>query len=663
MGLFGAVNWLRSPADRDIIARWTVGAKVGGMRYSLALPPPPDPSHFTFLALGDTGDSEAAGPNISPQDAVGREMALDASLPDSVGAAQLVLHMGDLIYMTGERRLYDRNFRRPYAPFLTPESTVDNLVFRLPFLPVPGNHDYYDLGSWAVWLSRVPILGAGLRTILNELFAFNMPEGGSDMGRAYMQAFVDDRADTRTEDLPYRPGERTRLPNRYYRFRYGNADFFALDSNTLDAPLPSSIPQARSRAAKNAAALEKRAREIDSRLRHDQRLLDTWRTEQRERIAEDKTYQARLVETAGQVIEALAALEEALAPAVVEEVSSPKDGKGCRTTQNEAATTLRRWQEGAEDLSAADTSEEAVAALETLEEASDAGCGVLRASEGCLAGLPEGDLRTGILAARDALDRALALWSSRSTPLPLDLTARLRKLSEQALDVQRELALERRRARYRAEDYDTEQLRWLAESLNESIQERPDNWRIVTLHHPLYSSISNHCERPDVQDARDNLLALLKDRVHLVLAGHSHAFEWFRSSLLPTTGLFVTGGGGQISLRPSILEPTRFHRHPAQYESLRRNGAQECVIAGRGPSASDGASGLLYHYLRVEVTPDALFVRPVGVRRIGADYRREEPMPVFHVEELTEARPPYKPRRLAAVEIRRGQLPSVLWEE
>src|SRR5262245_18832375 len=104
MGLFAGANWLKSPADRDIIARWTVGAKTGGMRYSLALPQPPDPAHFTFLALGDTGDSEAAGPNLSPQDAVGREMAQDASLPDSVGAAQFILHTGDLIYMTGERR-------------------------------------------------------------------------------------------------------------------------------------------------------------------------------------------------------------------------------------------------------------------------------------------------------------------------------------------------------------------------------------------------------------------------------------------------------------------------------------------------------------------------------------------------------------------------------
>ena len=32
--------------------------------------------------------------------------------------------------------------------------------------------------------------------------------------------------------MSYRPGAFTRLPNRYYRFRYGGVDFFALDSNT-----------------------------------------------------------------------------------------------------------------------------------------------------------------------------------------------------------------------------------------------------------------------------------------------------------------------------------------------------------------------------------------------------------------------------------------------
>ncbi|HEY9778966.1 MAG TPA: metallophosphoesterase, partial [Leptolyngbyaceae cyanobacterium] len=33
-------------------------------------------------------------------------------------------------------------------------------------------------------------------------------------------------------------GQFTRLPNRYYTFRYGGIDFFALDSNTFNDPLP-----------------------------------------------------------------------------------------------------------------------------------------------------------------------------------------------------------------------------------------------------------------------------------------------------------------------------------------------------------------------------------------------------------------------------------------
>jgi hypothetical protein len=38
--------------------------------------------------------------------------------------------------------------------------------------------------------------------------------------------------------LQYEPGEFTRLPNRYYTFQYGGIDFFALDSNTFNEPLP-----------------------------------------------------------------------------------------------------------------------------------------------------------------------------------------------------------------------------------------------------------------------------------------------------------------------------------------------------------------------------------------------------------------------------------------
>jgi hypothetical protein len=37
--------------------------------------------------------------------------------------------------------------------------------------------------------------------------------------------------------LTYEPGEFTRVPNRYYQFRYGNIDFFGLDSSTFNRPV------------------------------------------------------------------------------------------------------------------------------------------------------------------------------------------------------------------------------------------------------------------------------------------------------------------------------------------------------------------------------------------------------------------------------------------
>ncbi len=632
------------------------------MSYALDVPPPPDTDNWEFLALGDTGDSDAAGPGISPQDAVAQQMAADADLPDMPGRASLVVHTGDIIYMTGERRLYDRNFRQPYSAFLTPESTVDDFVFRMPFLPVPGNHDYYDLGGWARWLARVPILGAGLRAIAHQLFAFSLPEGGSERGRAYMQAFVDAKADTREGPLLYQPGERTRLPNRYYRFQRGNVDFFALDSNTLDAPPPSvDQKQIRADAAARVEALETRSRALDKELRRGQMSLDRERKAQRLEAAGDPERRAQITQRVGAVAAAIAKLLSALRA-----VESPSDA--CQSAVDAVVVAERRWSEGAEDFLAADAStdadgrEEAVgAALRALEEASDEGCTALRAVEACLTSLPEGTARAQLLGARGEVETGFDSWADLVTPTPPELSARLHRLSEEALDVQRELTLERRRTHYRPEDHDAAQLRWLEESLAQSERERPDAWRVVYLHHPLYTTISNHCERPDVQAVRENLLGLLKDRVHLVITGHSHAFEWFRSSLLPHTGLFVTGGGGQISLRPSLLEPRRLQRHPHYYSALRENGVEECAMGGRGPVAEDGEAGSVYHYLRIEVTPDALVVRPVGVRRLATGYRREEPMPVYHAAHLPPARPPWKPRRLVRVEVRRNQPPRAEW--
>src|SRR5205807_2063368 len=128
-----------------------------------------------------------------------------------------------------------------------------------------------------------------------------------------------------------------------------------------------------------------------------------------------------------------------------------------------------------------------------------------------------------------------------------ELCSRLHELSEEALDIQRDLTLERRRMHRVPEDFDSGQIEWFRASMEESVRERPDGWRIVYLHHPLYSTIANHCERPDILGVRANLLQMLR-QAHLVLSGHSHAFESFRSKDLPYTALVVTGGGGQVTL-------------------------------------------------------------------------------------------------------------------
>jgi hypothetical protein len=270
------------------------------------------------------------------------------------------------------------------------------------------------------------------------------------------------------------------------------------------------------------------------------------------------------------------------------------------------------------------------------------------------------------LGAREAVERGQGEWARIASPVPPELNARIHQLSEEALDVQRELATLRRRVRFRPDDHDRAQLAWLDAALSRSVRERPDAWRIVYLHHPLYTTITNHCERADVIGLRDNILALLqKHDVHLVLSGHSHAFEWFRSSALPHVGVFVSGGGGQISLRPSLFESRRFVRYRGYYESLRANGVQECAMTGLRPGGPvRRRKRPRVSFLRIAVTPESLTVRPVGVRRLASGaFRREEPMPARHAPYLPSARPPWNARVLQAVEIRRDRSPQAHWSD
>jgi calcineurin-like phosphoesterase family protein len=649
--LIDLVNFFKSPADRDIIARWT--APPGPQAYAVELPPPPDPERFTFLALGDTGDSAGLGTQETPQDAVARYLAEDAALPESAGDGILVLHTGDVVYMTGERRLYDRNFRRPYSAFLTPESTVDHLVFRLPFLPVPGNHDYYDYSGWATALMRTPVLGAGVAALARELFGFQIPHGGSDMGGAYMAAFVD-----REAAAPYQPGQHTRLPNRYYRFRIGRTDFLALDSNTLDAPLHTDLQREREEAARHVEQLEKKARALAREIQRDEQAVERWLKHERELAARDASRLAALRAATPPVTMALEHLAVVLR-------SAGQSVSACAGVAESAARLHRRWEKAARDLLR--KKRPGAEVLEALDAAGDDWCEVLDALEDCFTELPEGPERHELLSARDRGAEAMEEWRGRGTGRPPpELCARLHRLSGTALNVQRELALERRRMDRRQEDYDSAQLEWLREALDESARDNPDGWRIVYLHQPLYSTIGDHSENADVVGVRENLAPLLRDRVHLVLAGHAHAFEWFRSTTLPTTGLVVTGGGGQPWLWRSILDPRQFRHFQRHYCSLRDGGATECLAAGNGPPATDGQAGALYHYVRVEVSPEALTVIPVGVRRVGGGYRREVPMPVYHVPEFPPPEPGVRPqwnrRVLESIQIRRGQPPEPRWK-
>jgi len=206
---------------------------------------------FSFLVVGDSGSGAHRGHN--PQ----RQIA-ELMLPHHQECS-FMLHTGDVIYLLGSSEYYQHNFIQPYREFLLggehPQRIAyDKMVFTLPILPVPGNHDYYDL---PLFLSLVSLTTLPLRRLLQAKLYLDLGWHGSGQGDAYARAFLDylkafklpgdlachlDKNYTAKTDtgrcLRYEPGCFTRLPNRYYTFRYGGIDFFALDSNTFNDPPP-----------------------------------------------------------------------------------------------------------------------------------------------------------------------------------------------------------------------------------------------------------------------------------------------------------------------------------------------------------------------------------------------------------------------------------------
>lgn len=210
-----------------------------------------DDREFSFFVVGDSGSGKHLGHN--PQRQVAELML---SHHDQ---CRFMLHTGDVVYLVGSSEFYQPNFIQPYKEFLVggnhpQQIAYDQMVFNLPILPVPGNHDYYDL---PIILSLLSVATQPIRHLLRSRIDLDVGLHGSRTGDAYARAFLDylkafqlprelahhlDAHYTAKTDtgrcLAYQPGQFTRLPNRYYTFRYGAIDFFALDSNTFNDPPP-----------------------------------------------------------------------------------------------------------------------------------------------------------------------------------------------------------------------------------------------------------------------------------------------------------------------------------------------------------------------------------------------------------------------------------------
>ena len=215
---------------------------------------------FCFTVMGDTDAGGVSQPNSF-------SAGFAQQLMQQIGESRFLLHTGDVTYPIGTYQNYLSGFLRPYRALIAvlPDKAQRSVVFRRPLLLVPGNHDY---GRQPFWVGAPQRALRFLCDRLRQFVGIDLGHYGGQGGEAYGKTFLDDlsrfspkqlkqhlldhysaRLDTADSDasnprgldpltsapiycLNYEPGHFTRLPNRYYRFRYGSVDFFALDSNT-----------------------------------------------------------------------------------------------------------------------------------------------------------------------------------------------------------------------------------------------------------------------------------------------------------------------------------------------------------------------------------------------------------------------------------------------
>ena len=718
-GLHINLDWFSNPSDHDIIRRWTVGGGDQTRSHELSIENTPAPqSPWCFLALGDTGDSDRFGAHVSPQSAVATCLAQDCGLlPDQPNAgapplavpAHMVLHTGDINYLTGEERLYDINFIDPYHSFQTPQSYFHNLVFRLPFLPVPGNHDYYNLHGW---VSKILTIGSwvGFSKVLTHFFYrmnLSVPLGGSDTGAAYMEAFVDSNPD-KAQPLPYRPGECTKLPNRYYQVRQGNVHCFALDSNTLDAPPPGTQDPWKENAAAIVEQSQKTLDDLNTQVQTDREWEHSETTRQREAMKagqHEELWPRLQVLLSGVADGALGLASDTQLWAAGLENTQPEAAKRLETLAQKERALQESW---AQILTQASEAPQPVVAyearLDDLVNLQEAWLQHLATRDEFTVTLPPAPEYEAARRARLNLDSRIAAWCrervGESLPGPCALpscdveaeegaqgdeeapSTPLEKidLSEAILDTQRDLALARKLAERTEEDYDQAQIEWLRAGLERVKREEAEEqkqdpsariWRVVYMHHPIYTTTPSHTERSDSVGVRHNLEPLLKD-ADLVLAGHSHGFEWLYSQAAPHQCYIVTGAGGMGRLQGSIFSPELAGRYQPTIESLIGSGLDQLVWASGDPTPGGGTvQHHLFSYLRVHVLPEELRIEVIGVRQINespdADWERVHPFPVHEVADAASwcagGQKTTRIRHLQHIRIRRGEAPVAVWAD
>jgi len=246
---------MNSPSFLEKQVQWQhpaiMKSGVGQTRLVIADAPTGNSSAFSFLVIGDTdaGTTDNGSDNFL--------QTFSQQVIEHLDESRFLLHTGDVTYPIGNYQNYFTHFLQPYQALLkqlpnSPAYSSRQIVFNKALLSVPGNHDYGDNATrlWH-WKHLLRILCDRLRIATGiDLGCY-----GGERGKAYSQTFLDDLEGFSTEQLrahlykhysaknksaddasshclSYQTGNFTRLPNRYYTFRYGGIDFFALDSNT-----------------------------------------------------------------------------------------------------------------------------------------------------------------------------------------------------------------------------------------------------------------------------------------------------------------------------------------------------------------------------------------------------------------------------------------------